>query len=132
MPSLRLPDTSVVRAAGGVIVRDGRVLLIHRPAYDDWTLPKGKLDEGESWEEGALREVAEETGLTCELGAEAGRTRYVDTRGRSKEVRYFHMTGGGEPEPRDGEVDEVRWAPLDEAAALLTYRRDADLLRRLA
>jgi 8-oxo-dGTP diphosphatase len=132
MPSLRRPDTSVVRAAGGVIVRDGRVLLIHRPAYDDWTLPKGKLDEGESWEEGALREVAEETGLVCELGAEAGRTRYVDARGRSKEVRYFHMTGGGEPKPRDGEVDEVRWTSLDEAAALLTYRRDADLLRGLA
>jgi 8-oxo-dGTP diphosphatase len=131
MPSARMPNVFMVRAAGGVIVRDGSVLLIHRPAYDDWTLPKGKLDEGESWEDGALREVREETGLTCELGEEAGRTRYVDARGRSKEVRYFHMTGGGEPVPCQMEVDEVRWVPLDEAAALLTYRRDVDLLSRL-
>ena len=56
-------------------MRDGCVLLVHRPRYDDWTLPKGKLDEGETWEEAALREVAEETGLhDCELGPEVGRT----------------------------------------------------------
>ena len=130
MPSLRLPDTSIVRAAGGVVLRDGCVLLVHRPAYDDWTLPKGKLEEDESWEEGALREVEEETGLACELGDEAGRTRYVDGRGHNKEVRYLWMTGGGEAEARN-EVDEVRWLPLDEATGVLTYRRDADLLSRL-
>jgi 8-oxo-dGTP diphosphatase len=130
VPSLRIPDTSIVRAAGGVVVRDGLVLLVHRPAYDDWTLPKGKLDEDESWEDGALREVEEETGLACELGEEAGRTRYVDARGRSKEVRYFRMTGGGEAEARN-EVDEVRWVALSEAVGVLTYRRDAELLGRL-
>ena len=56
-----------VEAAGGVVVRDGQVLLVHRPRYDDWTLPKGKLDAGESFEDAALREVEEETGLRCRL-----------------------------------------------------------------
>src|SRR5581483_4113013 len=126
----RIPDTTIVRAAGGVVVRDGRVLLVHRPQYDDWTLPKGKLEAGESWEDGALREVEEETGLVCELGEEVGRTRYVDSRGRNKEVRYFRMTSDGEPRPQN-EVDEVRWAGPDEAPALLSYRRDVDLLSRL-
>jgi 8-oxo-dGTP diphosphatase len=131
MPSARIPNISIVRAAGGVVERDGCVLLVHRPAYDDWTLPKGKLDEDESWEDGALREVKEETGLSCELGDEAGRTRYVDARGRNKEVRYFRMTSDGEPAPCEDEVDEVRWVPLDEAAGVLTYSRDADLVSRL-
>jgi 8-oxo-dGTP diphosphatase len=130
VPSLRIVDTSFVRAAGGVIVRDGQVLLVHRARYDDWSLPKGKLEDGESWETGALREVEEETGLVCELGEEAGRTRYVDSRGRNKEVRYFRMTTAGEPRAQN-EVDEVRWVPLPEAGATLSYARDADLLSRL-
>ena|SRR5579862_1317379 len=130
MPSLRIPDTTLVRAAGGVLVRDGHVLLVHRPQYDDWTLPKGKLVEGESWEDGALREVAEETGLVCELGEEVGRTRYVDSRGRNKEVRYFRMTSDGRAEAQN-EVDEVRWVALEQAAGLLSYARDVELLSRL-
>ena len=114
------------RAAGGIVVREGRVLLVHRPRYDDWTLPKGKLRLGESWEAAALREVEEETGLRCELGELVGATRYG-----LKEVRYFRMTCEGEPRAQN-EVDEVRWVPLTEAGALLTYERDTDLLRRLA
>jgi 8-oxo-dGTP diphosphatase len=120
-----------VRAAGGVVVRDGRVLLVHRPRYDDWSLPKGKLEHGESWEDAALREVEEETGLVCELGGEVGRTFYVDGRGREKEVRYFAMRADGEPAARN-EVDEVRWVPLGEAAAVLSYERDAELLGNVA
>ena len=114
------------RAAGGIVVRDGRVLLVHRPRYDDWSLPKGKLKVGESWEAAALREVEEETGLRCRLGELAGSTRYG-----LKEVRYFRMTCDGEPRPQN-EVDEVRWVPLDEAGALLSYERDVELLSRLA
>jgi 8-oxo-dGTP pyrophosphatase MutT (NUDIX family) len=114
------------RAAGGVIVRDGRVLLVHRPRYGDWSLPKGKLKLGESWEQAALREVEEETGVRCELGELVGTTRYG-----LKEVRYFRMATTDEPEPRN-EVDEVRWVPLAEAPALLSYERDAELVSRLA
>jgi 8-oxo-dGTP diphosphatase len=116
-----------VRAAGGVVVRDGALLLVHRPHYDDWTLPKGKLDPGESWEEAALREVEEETGLTCELGEELGRTFYVDGQGREKEVRYYRMECNGEPSAQN-EVDQVRWVPLPEAHAVLSYDRDRDLI----
>jgi 8-oxo-dGTP diphosphatase len=130
MPSVRIPNISVVRAAGGIVVRDGRVLLVHRPAYGDWTLPKGKLVAGESWEEGALREVEEETGLHCDVGDEVGRTRYVDSSGRNKEVRYFRMTSDDEPSAQN-EVDEVRWVSLDEADAVLSYDRDRALLSSL-
>jgi 8-oxo-dGTP diphosphatase len=130
MPSLRIPDTSIVRAAGGVVVRDRLVLLVHRPEYDDWSLPKGKLYEDESWEEGALREVEEETGLRCELGEPAGVTRYVDSRGRNKEVRYFLMASDDEPQAQH-EVDEVRWVTPEEADGLLTYQRDRGLLSGL-
>jgi 8-oxo-dGTP diphosphatase len=117
----------LIRAAGGVIVRDGRVLLVHRPRYDDWTLPKGKLDSGESWQEAARREVEEETGLRCGAGEELGRTFYVDSRGRDKEVRYYLMEADGEASAQN-EVDDVRWVPLADAGELLSYDRDAELL----
>ena len=120
----------MIKAAGGVVVRDGCVLLVHRPAYDDWTLPKGKLELDETWEHAALREVAEETNLSCELGAELGRTHYVDRGGREKEVRYFLMSTPDQPEARN-EIDEVRWVPLTDAPALLSYERDAELLAQL-
>src|SRR5205814_1185385 len=83
-----------------------RVLVVHRPRYDDWSLPKGKLKLGESWEAAALREVEEETGLRCELGELVGATCYG-----LKEVRYFRMQCDGEPCPQN-EIDEVRWVPL--------------------
>jgi 8-oxo-dGTP diphosphatase len=118
----------VIRAAGGVVVRDGRVLLVHRSRYDDWTLPKGKLEAGESWEAAALREVEEEAGVRCELGGFVGATRY-EHGGEPKEVRWWRMTTAGEPRPRH-EVDEVRWATEEEARALLSYARDRELLAR--
>jgi 8-oxo-dGTP diphosphatase len=129
----------LVRAAGGVLVRhgeggegEGEVLMVHRPTYDDWTFPKGKADGDELDEDTALREVEEETGFACTLGAELTTTHYVDRRGRPKRVRWYHMT----PVEDRGftasdEVDERRWVPLSEAATLLTYARDRDILDRL-
>lgn len=123
---------TVVRAAGGLVVRDDLVLLVHRPKYDDWTFPKGKAEDGESDEECALREVREETGLTCTLVAPAGITEYVDSKGRPKVVHWFVMRPlAGEFEPT-AEVDELRWKPPAEAADLLSYDRDLPLLAALA
>jgi 8-oxo-dGTP pyrophosphatase MutT (NUDIX family) len=120
----------VIRSAGGVVLRDGCVLVVHRPKYDDWSLPKGKLEPDESLEEAAVREVFEETGLQCELGPEVGRTHYAASDGSAKEVCYFLMTASGEPLPAT-EVDELRWVPLADAPALLTYERDVEVLSRL-
>ncbi len=124
---------SVVRAAGGLVVRNGKVLLVHRPSYDDWTFPKGKAERDESDEDCALREVHEETGLQCRLEDELSSTEYVDGRGRPKRVRWWRMT----PEGDDGflandEVDELRWLTPGEAARLLSYDRDLALLEALA
>jgi 8-oxo-dGTP diphosphatase len=109
--------------------RGGRILLVHRPKYDDWSLPKGKLDPGERFEEAALREVEEETGLVCELGDELPSTTYADPKGREKLVRYWEMTPvedrGFEP---DHEVDELRWVTPEEARELLSYDHDRELV----
>jgi 8-oxo-dGTP diphosphatase len=122
---------SVVRAAGGIVVRDGRVLLVHRPKYDDWTLPKGKAEADEPDEDCALREVHEETGLECELGRELGVTKYVDSRGRPKRVRWWLMRPlAGEFVP-GSEVDEIRWLDAEAAREQLSYDRDVELLERL-
>ncbi len=119
-----------VRAAGGVIIRDGAVLLVHREVYGDWAFPKGKLDPGEDWQTAAIREVEEEAGLVCEIVGNAGRTFYVDGNGRNKEVRYFRMRSDGEARAQN-EIDAVRWVPIDEALTLLSYSRDRELLSRL-
>ena len=124
--------TEQVRAAGGVVRRAGRVAVVHRPKYDDWSLPKGKLDRGEDWEQAALREVEEETGLRCRLVRELGSTEYEDRHGRPKRVRYWLMEPlAGEFEP-GAEVDELRWLAPREAAELLSYARDRELVERAA
>ena len=123
-----------IAAAGGVVVRrddDGRtrVAVIHRPKYKDWSLPKGKLEEGEGWREAALREVEEEIGFTCEAGPELPEVSYLDRKARRKLVRYWLMepvSGGFEPH---GEVDELRWLTPREATGLLSYDHDRDLVR---
>lgn len=126
-------EEGVVRAAGGLVVRQPgsvlEVLLVHRPAYDDWTFPKGKAEPGEQDAACALREVEEETGLRCELGEEVGETRYRDARDRKKIVRYFVM------HPLDGsfaphrEIDDARWLPVPAALERLTHERDREILR---
>jgi 8-oxo-dGTP diphosphatase len=121
-----------IRAAGGVVRRDGEIAVVHRPKYDDWSLPKGKLDPGESGEDAALREVEEETGVRCRLGRHVGRTEYVDSKGRPKVVDFWEMEPVeiGDFEPND-EIDDVRWLPPAKAVDLLTYSFDRDLVARL-
>ena len=124
--------SELVRAAGGLVLRRAggglEVLLVHRPAYGDWSLPKGKCDTDEGDAECALREVEEETGLRCVLGRDAGTTEYVDSRGRPKQVRYWTMVAPGVEPGAANEVDEVRWASPDVAAAMLDYAHDRELL----
>jgi 8-oxo-dGTP diphosphatase len=122
-------EVTLVRAAGGVVVRDGDVLLVHRPKYDDWTFPKGKALADESDEACAVREVREETGLHCRLGTELPATEYVDSAGRPKRVRWWRMEIGLDDgfEP-NVEVDELRWLSPADAAELLSYERDLPLL----
>ena len=126
------PGRPLVLAAGAVLHRSGpagaEVLLVHRPRYDDWSLPKGKLDDGESYEDAAVREAREETGYRVRLGRELATVRYTDQKDRPKTVRYWAMTvEAGDFTPND-EVDELRWLRPRKAADLFTYRRDRDVL----
>jgi 8-oxo-dGTP pyrophosphatase MutT (NUDIX family) len=129
--------TETVRAAGGLVLRHGvdgtgEILVVHRPAYDDWSFPKGKLEAGESEEDAAVREVEEETGLRCRLEREVATTRYRDGSGRPKTVRYWLMTPVAGALASAHEVDDARFVPVPDAAELLTYDRDRELLGLLA
>ena len=119
----------MIRAAGAVLHRDGLVAVVHRPQYDDWTLPKGKLDHGEDEPEAAVREIEEETGHVGSIELDLGTIGY-DVADGPKTVRYYLMAAdlGGRPLAKD--VDEVRWVGLDEAVALVTYDRDREVLER--
>jgi 8-oxo-dGTP pyrophosphatase MutT (NUDIX family)/phosphohistidine phosphatase SixA len=133
-----------IRAAGGVVWRttslnEGKagveVAIIHRPRYDDWSIPKGKLGAGESELEGALREVLEETGYRVRPGRTLGEVRYLknsDGEPREKVVRYWAMEAIGGAFTPGREVDELQWLPLDEAHNVLTRSSDRQVLERFA
>lgn len=132
----------MIRAAGGVVWRvvadrsgepQVEVALIHRPRYDDWSLPKGKLAPGESEMEGAVREVFEETGYRVRVGRPLGEVRYMKSSGgqmRPKVVRYWSMQAEGGAFFSNREVDELRWVSLAEAQELLTHDHDRELLKK--
>ncbi len=130
-------DSGPVLAAGGVVWRrsesgEVEVVLVHRPRYDDWTIPKGKLDPGETDEMAAVREVAEETSVVADLGPELPTTTYLDRSGKHKRVRYWAMTVRAGRPVAANEVDEARWMSLPDAIERLTYRRDVKVLDGLA
>ena len=133
----------VIRAAGGVLWRKSEsagpedameIAVIHRPRYDDWTIPKGKLASGESEIEGAVREVMEETGFRVRLGRPLGQVRYLKPAGvgqRPKVVRYWAMQAQGGTFSPSREVDELRWVSPAQAQQLLTHERDRQLVEKL-
>ena len=124
----------VILAAGGIVWRTssrGReIAIVHRPRYDDWTLPKGKLADDETWQDCAVREVEEETGLEVRLGEFAGGCTYL-TKRAPKIVLYWHMEADGETrfagENLD-EVDALEWMSIEDARRRLTRRRERRVL----
>jgi 8-oxo-dGTP diphosphatase len=126
-------DADIVRAAGAVLVRGGLVAVVHRPRYDDWTLPKGKHEPGEDDRQAALREVLEETGHRGLIERDLGTVEYtVERHGlvRPKLVRYYVMRAGSGRFTPHAEVDELRWLTRPQAMELLSYARDRDVLSR--
>jgi len=125
-----------VEAGGCIVWRLGpaspQVLVVHRPRYDDWSMPKGKLDKGETFLEAAVREVEEETGCTGTIGPELDSVSYLDHKGRSKIVRYWLMRADPSFDASafvpNEEVDVLSWMGVDEARAVLSYDHDVALL----
>ena len=107
-------------------------MIVHRPKYDDWSFPKGKLEEGESFEQAVAREIKEESGWNGDIGAELASTRYTDSEGRDKLVRWWeYWVRDPDPwEPND-EVDDVMWVPLSEVDSFLTYESDRKLAEQV-
>ena len=122
-----------IKAAGGVVVREGpngsEIAVVHRRRYDDWSLPKGKLDPGEKFKQAALREVEEETGLRCELGPELTESSYTAKGGARKRVRWWRMTPVACKLGPHNEIDDARWVTPKEAAKLLDYKTDRRLVK---
>jgi 8-oxo-dGTP pyrophosphatase MutT (NUDIX family) len=120
----------VIRAAGGVVRRNGLVAVVHRPHREDWSLPKGKLEPGEDDAAAAVREVREETGCDAVIERDLGTVSYTASDGRPKSVRYYLMTANTDAADPAADVDVVRWLAPDGVEELLTYATDRDVLAR--
>ena len=120
----------MIRAAGGVLRRDGLIAVVHRPHRGDWSLPKGKLEPGEDDAAAAVREVLEETGHDGAIEHDLGTVTYTVTDGRPKSVRYYVMSAGADTAELADDVDEVAWLDPAAAAERLTYGTDRDVLER--
>jgi 8-oxo-dGTP pyrophosphatase MutT (NUDIX family) len=131
----------LIRAAGGLVWRKNglnwEILIIHRPRYDDWALPKGKLKKNEGWEQAALREVAEETGYQVSLESLAGDLFYYVS-GRPKIVLFWNMTSIRQIPEADrlsdspDEGDQVKWLSIPQALERITYDDEKELVKRVA
>jgi 8-oxo-dGTP pyrophosphatase MutT (NUDIX family) len=132
-----MPEVPRVQFAAGGIVwdkqgDDRRVAVVHRPRYDDWSLPKGKIDPGEEIGETARREVHEELGIDVDFGAFAGTTHYPLASGKTKIVLYWHMVkraGESKFQP-NREIDAIEWLPAKDAIKKLTHDVEKELLRK--
>jgi 8-oxo-dGTP pyrophosphatase MutT (NUDIX family) len=128
------PPQRVIVAAGAVLWRphsdtgDVEVALIHRPRYDDWSLPKGKVDPGENEPVAAVREIWEETGQRSQLGRRLIQTHYQVAQG-SKIVHYWAARALGGDFTPGSEVDRVEWLPVDDAMERISYPHDRDVLK---
>ncbi len=125
---------SVIQAAGGIIWKlegkEKKLAVVHRHKHNDWSLPKGKVDPGESWKKAALREVLEETGCVGKIKKFAGSISYT-LDGIPKVVMFWHMgIISSEPEKMNGEIDEVRWLSVDEAIKIMDYEDEIELLQK--
>ena len=120
----------MIRAAGGVVRRDGLIAVVHRPEHDDWSLPKGKLEPGEDDATAAVREVREETGRDAVIERDLGTVSYEVASGRSKTVRWYLMTASAGAMDTADDVDDVRWLAPDGVEEILTYATDRDVLAR--
>jgi len=128
--------SKVIQAAGGLLWRKSdagkQIALIHRPRYNDWALPKGKLEKGEEWETAALREIEEETGCKAQLGSFAGAVSY-NVGDRPKVVLFWNMVLIGDCKfvPSE-EVDQLIWVSVEKALEILQYPSDKNILRSSA
>jgi len=124
--------SKVIQAAGGLLWRESdgakQIALIHRPRYNDWALPKGKLEKGEEWETAALREIEEETGCKAQLGSFAGVVSY-NVGDRPKVVLFWNMVLIGDCKfvPSE-EVDQLIWVSVEKALEILQYPSDKNIL----
>jgi len=127
-----MENRNIIEAAGGVVWRDGprgrELALIHRPRYNDWSLPKGHREQDETWSTAAIREVVEETGCQVRLGDFAGTTNYL-VKGVPKIVLFWHMELIAEPHYRPNEeTDQLLWLTVAEAWSVLSYAAERMIL----